>query len=234
MPRRRSRSSARIADHLCDTAFRHGDRCTWMGMTQDAEDGSDQVDFTYGTLGPDLYGGSSGVALFLVRGLPAKPGPAMAGHGARRDRSCAGPARYDPAARTGRLLYRRSGHRLRRCDDRPVAGALRPGSPVVALLDRLSEAADGDLVADPLTGGTGAIAPLLALASPARPPGVPRSRDAAGPPDGCGRDQKRRRVVMAGSGGNRGLPPAHRTGARGRGHRVVAARAGQRHRRRTR
>ena len=57
--------SARIAEHLCDTAFRHADRCTWMGTTQDAADGADQIDFTYGTLGPDLYGGTSGVALFL-------------------------------------------------------------------------------------------------------------------------------------------------------------------------
>jgi lantibiotic modifying enzyme len=55
-----------LARHLAETAVWHQDRCTWLGMTQDAEDGSDQVDFTFGTLGPDLYGGTSGVALFLA------------------------------------------------------------------------------------------------------------------------------------------------------------------------
>lgn len=55
-----------LARHLTDTAVWHEGRCTWLGMTQDAEDDSDQVDFTFGTLGPDLYGGTGGIALFLA------------------------------------------------------------------------------------------------------------------------------------------------------------------------
>jgi lantibiotic modifying enzyme len=157
--------SARIADHLCDTAFRHGDRCTWMGMTQDAEDGSDQVDFTYGTLGPDLYGGSCGVALFLSEACR------RTGNRRWRDTALAGIAhaldRLDtipPGARAGfytgqvGVAYAAAliGRSLERSDLEGHAAAL---------LDRLSGAADGDLVVDLLTGGTGAIAPLLALAS---------------------------------------------------------------------
>jgi lantibiotic modifying enzyme len=156
--------SARIADHLCDTAFRHGDQCTWMGMTQDAEDGSDQVDFTYGTLGPDLYGGSSGVALFLSE---------VCRHtGDRRSRDTALAAiahaldRLDtipPPARAGfyaghvGVAYAAGviGRSLERADLEAQA---------IAMLDRLAGAADGDVVADLVSGGTGAIAPLLALA----------------------------------------------------------------------
>ena len=54
-----------IGDHLVRTAYHHDGRCTWMGMTQDGEDDSDDLEFTFATLGPDLYGGTSGVALFL-------------------------------------------------------------------------------------------------------------------------------------------------------------------------
>jgi lantibiotic modifying enzyme len=56
----------RIGRHLADQAVWSGDRCTWLGMTQDADEDSDQVEFCYGTLGPDLYGGTSGIALFLL------------------------------------------------------------------------------------------------------------------------------------------------------------------------
>lgn len=55
-----------LARHLAQSAVWHEGRCTWLGMTQDAEDDSDQVDFTFGTLGPDLYGGTSGIAWFLA------------------------------------------------------------------------------------------------------------------------------------------------------------------------
>lgn len=154
---------ARIADHLCDTAFRHSDRCAWMGVTQDAEDDSDQVDFTYGTLGPDLYGGSSGVALFLSEAWR------RTGDRRWRDTALAGIAQaldqldtIPPPARVGfytghvGVAYAAAliGRSLERADLEAQA---------VAVLDRVSVAADGDLVVDLVSGGTGAIAPLLAL-----------------------------------------------------------------------
>jgi lantibiotic modifying enzyme len=156
--------SASIADHLCDTAFRHGDRCSWMGMTQDAEAGSDQVDFTYGTLGPDLYGGTSGVALFLSEvcrraGSGRWRDTALAGIGHAMDRLDTIP----PTARfgfyTGQVGIAYAAARIGRSLERPdlEAGA-------VAALDRLVGKADGDLVVDVISGGTGAIGPLLALA----------------------------------------------------------------------
>jgi lantibiotic modifying enzyme len=156
--------AARIADQLCDTAFRHGDRCTWMGMNQDAEDDSDQVDFTYGTLGADLYGGSSGVALFLSEACR------RTGDRRWRDTALAGIAhamdRLDtipPEARAGfytghvGVAYAAAliGRSLERSDLEAQA---------VAVLERLGGAVDADVVVDNVSGGTGAIAPLLAMA----------------------------------------------------------------------
>ncbi len=157
--------AARIADHLCDTAFHHGDRCTWMGMTQDAEDGSDQVDFTYGTLGPDLYGGSSGVALFLAEACRRSPhrrwrNMALAAIGHALDRLDTIPPPTRASFYTGEVGIAYAAAMIGRSLERSDLEARS-----IALLDRLSDAADGDLVADPLTGGTGAIAPLLALAT---------------------------------------------------------------------
>ena len=156
--------SARIADHLCDTAFRHGDRCTWMGMTQDAEDGSDEVDFTYGTVGPDLYGGGSGVALFLSEAHRCT------GDRRWRDTALAGIAQaldqldsMPPPARagfyTGQVGVAYAAALIGRSLDRADLEAR-----AVAVLDRLDATSDGDVVVDFLSGGTGAIAPLLALA----------------------------------------------------------------------
>ena len=50
-----------IAGQIVREALWHGSRCTWLGMTGDQERGQP----VYGTLGPDLYGGSAGIALFL-------------------------------------------------------------------------------------------------------------------------------------------------------------------------
>jgi class II lanthipeptide synthase len=156
--------AARIADHLCDTAFRHGDRCTWMGMTQDADDGSDQVDFTYETLGPDLYGGGSGVALFLSEawrrtGEPRWRDTALAGIAHALDRLDT----IAPQARAG--FY--TGHVGVAYAAALIGRSLERGdleAQAIAVLDRLGGASDGDVVVDLLSGSTGAISPLLALA----------------------------------------------------------------------
>lgn len=57
--------AAEIADRLCDEAYRYDGECTWMGTVQEGG-GHDAVRFTWETLGPDLYGGTSGVGLFLA------------------------------------------------------------------------------------------------------------------------------------------------------------------------
>ena len=54
-----------IAEHLCETAVEHEGRIAWLGSDQDG-DGDDLSDFTYSTIGPNLYEGTIGIALFLA------------------------------------------------------------------------------------------------------------------------------------------------------------------------
>ena len=58
-------AAARIGDQLCDSAYWHEDRCNWIGRCeQERESGA----FTprAAALGPNLYDGTSGIALFLA------------------------------------------------------------------------------------------------------------------------------------------------------------------------
>ncbi len=101
----------------------------------------------------------------------------------------------------------------------------------IAVLERLGGAADDDVVVDLALRGHRGDRSAPGPGRPARPPGVVRSRDAAGSPDRRDGDQERRRLVMAGIGGrDRGRTAVDRAGPRSRGHRLVAARARQRHR----
>ncbi|MGF1576511.1 MAG: lanthionine synthetase LanC family protein [Cyanophyceae cyanobacterium] len=55
-----------IGRRLCKSAIWHGDRCTWMGAEPEQNWGSPLSGPAWITLGPDLYAGTSGVALFLA------------------------------------------------------------------------------------------------------------------------------------------------------------------------
>lgn len=54
-----------IAHHVCTTAITDGERATWVGTTQD-EDELGELEFGLETVGPGLYSGTSGIALFLA------------------------------------------------------------------------------------------------------------------------------------------------------------------------
>ena len=53
---------------LSSKAFWHKDRCTWLALTPktSAYDNDEAINLIYNTLGPDLYSGTSGIALFLA------------------------------------------------------------------------------------------------------------------------------------------------------------------------
>ena len=59
-------TAAQIGQRLCLEAIWHGDRCNWVGASND-EGAYGQVVTTYAALGPDLYGGTSGVAIYLAQ-----------------------------------------------------------------------------------------------------------------------------------------------------------------------
>jgi len=56
-----------IGEYLIREALWSDARCTWLGTVPAEENARDKATlFEYSTLGPDLYGGTSGVALFLA------------------------------------------------------------------------------------------------------------------------------------------------------------------------
>ena len=59
-------TAVQIAEWLCHTAYQCQGLCNWMGTTQQADEDSEALEIAYETLGPDLYGGTSGVSLFLA------------------------------------------------------------------------------------------------------------------------------------------------------------------------
>lgn len=56
-------TATEIAEHLCRVSFSHGGRCSWCGTVDMGHEDSESL--IYRTLGPDLYEGTSGIALFL-------------------------------------------------------------------------------------------------------------------------------------------------------------------------
>src|SRR6266436_2544379 len=60
------RTAAQIGWQISREAVWHGDRCNWMGAEPiERPVGASHTPLTYRSLGVDLYGGTSGVALFL-------------------------------------------------------------------------------------------------------------------------------------------------------------------------
>ena len=58
-------AAALLGRRIADQAIWHDNRCTWVGASLESERGAEMA-LTYATLGPDLYEGTSGVALFLA------------------------------------------------------------------------------------------------------------------------------------------------------------------------
>jgi lantibiotic biosynthesis protein len=58
-------TAARIGARICRDAIWSGDRCNWLGDSTEKLDGSWKV--AHRALSPDLYGGTTGVAMFLDR-----------------------------------------------------------------------------------------------------------------------------------------------------------------------
>jgi hypothetical protein len=65
VPDKLLRTAETIGRHLCEQAIWHEDRCTWLGAL--LAPGAPEGKWSYGSLGPELYAGSSGVALFLAQ-----------------------------------------------------------------------------------------------------------------------------------------------------------------------
>ena len=151
-------AAAHVGRRICETAVWHDGRCNWVGALPD-EDAYGRTIINYAALGPDLYGGTSGVALFLAQlhAVTGEEGARRTALGALRHAYAhagdsdqpAGPGLY--AGRVGIALASvRAGLALGE-DEAVARGA--------DLLGDLEPAAEFDL----MTGNAGTILGLLAL-----------------------------------------------------------------------
>ncbi|KJC35604.1 hypothetical protein UP09_30720 [Bradyrhizobium sp. LTSP885] len=67
--------AAHLGRRLCRDALWAGGRCNWLGDSMEFIDGGWNV--AHRSLGADLYGGTSGIALFLARLYSLTPDPAL-------------------------------------------------------------------------------------------------------------------------------------------------------------
>jgi lantibiotic modifying enzyme len=58
--------AARIGDEIAVAAVWMGERCSWVAASPEGGVGARAVTLTYRALGPDLYGGSAGIGLFMA------------------------------------------------------------------------------------------------------------------------------------------------------------------------
>jgi Lanthionine synthetase C-like protein/HopA1 effector protein family len=158
-------TAAAIAHLLADDAIWHRGRCNWLGLgpAQDRGRGDVSGGLVYQALGPDLYAGTSGVALFLAE-THAVTGEAVlrnAALGAIRQSLAAARA---PSGPRGRGLYDGAGGiaLAAACVGRLLGEdtLLRDAARLVRLLARSASPAP---CADLISGDAGAIVALLAL-----------------------------------------------------------------------
>lgn len=159
-------AAARIGRQLCEMAFWDEDQrmCTWMGRT-DVEDASGAgYAAAVAALGPHLYAGSAGVALFLVElyGQTKDAETRRTAEGAIR-RSIHYLLRHEglTSALSFHLSHLGVAYVFSRFLDLGLCDDLR--DDVGRLLDQVSAALDGEHLLDLLGGNAGTIPALLAL-----------------------------------------------------------------------
>lgn len=178
-------AARRIGRELCASAFWDEEKklCTWMGRT-DVEDSSG-AGYASATaaLGAHLYGGASGVALFLAElyGLTQDAEAGRTAEGALR-RSVA--YLHTHEAQTSPISFHLShvgvAYAVARAQDFGLCADLR--DETAWLIERAAEALAGEHLLDTLGGSAGAVPALLALA---RHPGFERCLELA---RACGED----------------------------------------------
>jgi lantibiotic modifying enzyme len=164
-------AAAGIGAALCRSAYRgrDGRRCNWVGRSPDeVREAGGPVTPTAAALGPELYGGSSGVALFLAElhalsGDPDCRRTAAAAAWRSIDVVERGPGGPSAALSFfgGRLGVAFAAHRVAALTDDEALVARAE-----ALLDTLADGLDAPHLLDVIGGNAGAIPALLALGRP--------------------------------------------------------------------
>lgn len=154
------RAAERVAARLCRDAIWDGHRCAWVGPEEDFGPGGEWT-LSYRATGPDLHGGTAGIALFLAHAHHATGDPLLrdaalgaAAHAASRLDAVA------PRARIG-LHQGWSGIALALAEVERVAAAPGASGPAREALVGLEPPTDAPI--DVMGGAAGAIPALLRL-----------------------------------------------------------------------
>lgn len=144
-----------IAAALCRDALRAGGRCNWLGDAVESIDG--QMRPVHRSFGGDLYGGTSGIALFLAETDRFRPDPLL------RD-TARGAIEHALQAADGAVGFYHGAAGIGFAAAR-IGELFDDGALIERGLDLVERVTDlrGDGPVDILTGAAGAIAPLLAL-----------------------------------------------------------------------
>ena len=155
-----------IGGALCSSAYWHDDRCNWIGRSTDELKGPGMpLTPTVAALGPALYAGTAGIALFLAElfvRTDLEEAAATARGAIRQSLGRAGdiPPRLRPAFYSGLvgIAYAAAQVGARTDDPRMVADGIQ-------LAHQAVEAHDDHNLLDVIGGNAGSIAPLLRLAT---------------------------------------------------------------------
>lgn len=156
--------ASEIADHLCRECHTHRDQCTWLGTIQQGAPGTGALRFSYETVGPTLYAGTAGIALFLaevsVRTRDRRQAR-IAGAAIRHAMSHADEVPHDTryGFYSGKIGIAHTAARLA-C----LLGRADLLSEARRLLNQVKRSRRSGAMLDVIAGAAGAIAPLLQLA----------------------------------------------------------------------
>ena len=141
-----------------------GDLVRWaLQLDRSPPTGRDPLTARTAALGPDLYGGSSGVALFLAEaGAQARRRPPPSNR-ARGDPACARPRRRDRTRTHRDGLYSAPSESCTRRNASPSCSPLRTVEPARELLAAWRRNGTRTASADVMSGSAGAVAGLVAL-----------------------------------------------------------------------
>lgn len=159
--------AADIGARLTREAIWHRGQCNWVGVLPNGDNtGAGEPSARYGALGPDLYAGTSGVALFLAELHAATGDPVYRRTALGAIRQALGHADAVPPSMRLGLYAGWSGIALAAVRVGTILGADELLGRASALLRRARRAIEGEHDHDVISGAAGAIVALLALGGP--------------------------------------------------------------------
>ena len=159
-------AAASIGQTLCNTAYWHDGRCNWVGRSSREAGGTAaqlQITPTVAALGPEFYGGSAGVGLFLAQLHQLRPhrfvvdtARGAARHALRKSADL--PTQVARSFHSGPI-----GIAFAAATIAQLTGDTQLVDEALELARRAAASLEGEGLLDVIGGSAGVIAPLLAL-----------------------------------------------------------------------